>query len=270
MKWSFWRRERKPKKLGLALSGGAVRGMAHLGVLEVLEREGIRPDYVAGVSAGALVGALYCAGLPVKTIQEHALELSWAKLGRLIRPRIGFFDSQRMEDYIIGLIGPRQFASLTIPFAAVAVDLMASRTVVLREGSVAEAVRASCALPGIFTPVRKDGRLLVDGGVINNLPVSVAREMGAEYVIAVDLLPPPVYEKEPHNLFDVWSMAFYAQRRLRHLEGEKAECLITPDIGHFSLVDFSSAPALMERGREAAEARIEQIKADLGLEKREV
>ncbi|NIO68755.1 MAG: patatin, partial [Anaerolineae bacterium] len=185
-----WLRRRKPRKIGLALGGGGARGAAHVGVLRVLEREGIRPDYVVGVSAGSVVGAGYCAGMSVAEMEELALDLQWSKLGRIVRPRLGFFDSQRLESYVTEVIGDFQFADLAIPFSAVAADILTGQLVVLKEGSVAWAVRASCALPGIFTPVERGDQLLVDGGTINNLPVSVAQEMGADYIIAVDLLPP--------------------------------------------------------------------------------
>ena len=142
MRWPLtWSRQRKPRRIGLALSGGGARGAAHLGVLKVLEREGIRPDCVGGASAGSMVGAGYCAGLSVAEMEEVVLNLQWSKLGRLVRPRLGFFDSQRLENYVTELIGDLQFADLSIPFAAVAVDILTGQLVVLKEGSVAWAVR---------------------------------------------------------------------------------------------------------------------------------
>ncbi len=259
----FWRRKRKRKKIGLVLSGGSVRGAAHLGVLEVLEREGIRPDCVAGVSAGSAVGAAYCAGLEVDEIKRIAAGLQWKKLGRITRPRLGFLDGRRLEEYVEELIGPLQFEELEIPLATVAVDIMRGELVVLKEGPVAPAVRASCALPGVFTPLERDGQILVDGGVLNNLPVSVVRDMGADYVIAVDLLPPTIWGSKPQNLFEMFYLSFYTLLRAAHSEAQEADCLIVPSIGQFNWVDFSQASALIEKGREAAEAKIEQIKQDL-------
>ncbi len=265
MRWPLIRR-RKPKKIGLALSGGGVRGAAHVGVLRILEREGIRPDCVVGVSAGSIVGAGYCAGMSVAKMEEIALNLQWSKLGRIVRPRLGFFDSQRLESYVTELIGDLQFAELSIPFAAVAADILTGQLVILREGSVAQAVRASCALPGIFTPVERGDQLLVDGGVINNLPVSVAREMGADYVIAVDLLPlPPTRRARPQNLFEMWALSFYTLLRVTHAEGKDADCLITPAVGSYGTFEFSKIEEVLKKGVEAAEAKIDQIKADLRL-----
>jgi len=234
-----------------------------LGVLEVLEKEGIRPHCIVGVSAGAMVGAVYCAGLPLEEIRRLALELRWIRLGRLVRPRLGFFDSGKLESRLIEVIGPHTFDQLLIPLAVIAADLMREEVIVLREGPVAHAVRASCALPGVFTPVEWEGRLLVDGGLLNNLPVSVAREMGAQYVIAVDLLPLTQLERPPRNLFEMWYLVFYTLLRTSHREGEQADCLITPQIGRFDWVDFSQVPDLIQRGREAAEVHIAQISADL-------
>ena len=259
----FWRKKRKRKKVGLALGGGSVRGAAHLGVLEVLEREDIRPDYVAGVSAGSAMGAVYCAGLDLDEIKRLALNLHWRKLGRVTRPRLGFFDGKRLEGYLEEVIGPLQFEELEIPFAAVTVDIVRGELVVLEEGPVAPAVRASCAIPGVFTPVEKGEQLLVDGGMLNNLPVSVVQDMGADYVIAVDLLPPTIWGARPRNLFEMFYISFYTLLRAAHSEAPVADCLIVPDIGQYNLVDFSQVGALIEKGREAAEAKIEQIKQDL-------
>jgi len=259
----FEHKERERKKIGLALGGGAVRGAAHLGVLEVLEQEGIRPDCVAGVSAGSAMGAVYCAGLDLDEMKRLALGLRWRKLGRIVHPRLGFFDGRRLEKYVEEIIGPLQFEDLGIPLATVAADIVRGELVVLKEGSVVVAVRASCAIPGIFTPVERGGQVLVDGGILNNVPVSVAREMGADYVIAVDLFPPTVRGTRPRNLFEMFHLSLYALMRTAHREGPGADCLIVPAIGKFSLVDFSQVGALIEKGREAAEAKIEQIKQDL-------
>jgi NTE family protein len=258
-----WRKKRRRKKVGLVLSGGSVRGAAHLGVLEVLEREGLRPDCVVGTSAGSVVGAVYCAGLDLDETKRMALDLQWRKLSRVTRPRLGFLDGQRLEQYLDETIGYLQFEELEIPLAAVAVDIVRGDVVVLKEGPVAPAVRASCAIPGVFTPLERGEQILVDGGVLNNLPVSVAREMGADYVIAVDLLPQPIWGARPRNLFEMFYITFYTLLRAAHSEAPEADCLIVPDIGQFNWTDFSQVSDLIEKGREAAEAKIEQIKQEL-------
>jgi NTE family protein len=259
-------RRKAPGKIGLALSGGAARGAAHLGVLEVLAREGFRPDFVVGVSAGSVVGALYCAGLPLDAVQEQARALQWSKVGRITRPRLGFFDVSRLESYMDELLEGRTFDQLPIPFATVAVDILSGQIVVQREGSVSRAVRTSCALPGAFTPVEDGDRLLVDGGLVNNLPVSVVRDMGADYVIAVDLTGVKGKRHRPRNMLEMWGLTFYTLISLTHGEAELADCLIQPDVARSSFVDFSQTEALIEEGRKAAEAAIPQLRRDLRLE----
>ena len=256
----------KKRLIGLALSGGAVRGAAHLGVLEVLEREGIRPDFVAGTSAGSVVGAAYCAGLPLEQLETLALDLRWRKVGHLTRPRLGFFDSQGLEDYLAELIQDRTFDELDIPLSTVAVDILSGEVVIMSEGRVATAVRASCAVPGIFTPVEWHDRLLVDGGLLNNLPVSVVQAMGADYVIAVDLLPTSMLPERPKSLLSMWYATVYTAMRATHMEGQGADCIVTPQVGPFLWTDFSKIPILIELGREAAEEKLGQIKRDLGLD----
>ncbi|NLE75567.1 MAG: GNAT family N-acetyltransferase [Chloroflexi bacterium] len=253
-------------RVGLVLSGGAVRGFAHLGVLEVLDEAGIRPHCVVGVSAGSVAGALYCAGVPPRTALERSRDLAWTHLGKVVRPKLGFFDIERLPQYLDDhYLHGCTFDQLHIPFAALAADLATGEEVVLREGSVAQAVRASCAVPGVFTPAEQGGRLLVDGGVVNNLPVSVARAMGAEYVIAVDLLPAGQRVEPPHNIFEMWAVTFYMMRRAVYAESHQADCLISPDVGQTSLVDFAVREELFARGREAASREVERIRRTLGL-----
>lgn len=274
MRWPWQKRaeqkekvteEKAPKKIGLALSGGSVRGAAHLGVLEVLEREGVRPDFVAGTSAGSVVGALYCAGLPLDELRRLGSDIRWTKLGRITRPRLGIFDISRLEGYLDELIEGRTFDQLSIPFAAVAVDILHGQMVVLHEGSVSRAVRASCSLPGTFTPLEDGDRLLVDGGLINNLPVSVVQDMGADYVIAVDLGGMKEKHSRPRNILEMWGLAFYMLISLTHGEADLADCLIRPDVSRFNFAEFSQVEALIKEGRKAAEAAIPQLRQDLEL-----
>jgi NTE family protein len=256
----------KPRRIGLVLSGGAVRGAAHLGVLQVFDEEGIQPDLVVGVSAGSLVGGLYCAGLSPVDVQELAEQMNWRRLGRFVRPGLGFFDISRMEQVIDELTGGIPFEQLKIPFAAVAVDILTNKLVVFRQGPLSRGIRASCSLPGIFCPLEDGDRLLIDGGALNNLPAGVARDMGADYVIAVDLLPPPITPVErPQNIFEMWSLSTYTIMRARYIEAQIADVLIQPDIAHTSFIDFSQTDLLVQRGREAALAHVARIKSDLGL-----
>jgi NTE family protein len=186
------------KKLGLALGGGGARGNAHVGVIRVLEREGIAIDCIAGTSVGSLVGAAYAAGIRGQALLDIALNFRWRNVARLVWPGRGFVSFDRLESFLICTVGDPTFAGLGIPYAAVAADLLTGEEVVLLEGRVAPAVHASCAVPGIVVPVDVGGRLLVDGGVANNLPISVVRSLGAEVVIAVGLgSPPRTYPRGP-------------------------------------------------------------------------
>jgi NTE family protein len=165
--------------------------MAHVGVIRALQRAGIPVDCVAGTSAGSLVGAAYAAGLEGDQLLEMALQMRWRDILQLVWPRQGFISFARLESFFARVTGDPTFAGLKIPYAAVTADLATGKQVVLREGRVARAVRASCSVPGIVTPVELDGRLLIDGGVVNNLPISVVRDLGADVVIAVGLAQPP-------------------------------------------------------------------------------
>jgi len=177
--------------LGLALSGGGARGLAHIGVLKVLEREEIPIDLLAGTSMGGLVSAAYAAGMTATDLEQEALRM--ASLRRLLAladpslTRHGIFEGQKVREYLSSLLGDRTFDEMRVPLMLTAADLNSGREVILREGKVADAVRATIALPGILKPVERDEQLLVDGGLLDNLPANVVRRMGADVVIAVDV-----------------------------------------------------------------------------------
>jgi predicted acylesterase/phospholipase RssA len=181
-------------KIGYALGGGAARGLSHIGVLKVLEERNIFPDIIAGSSIGALIGALYASGAKVGDIEQFALRLDLKRLvflADLTIPTSGLIGGKRVNSLLKSILGDLTFSQLKCDFACVATDINTGEQVVLREGSLLEAVRASISIPGIFTPVRIKGRYLVDGGLVNEVPVSVCREMGATYVIGVNVIPEP-------------------------------------------------------------------------------
>jgi NTE family protein len=256
-----------PKRLGLALSGGAALGAAHIGVLQVLQAHGIQPDLVTGSSAGSAVGALLCAGVPPDQMVQVALRLRWSRLGKVVRPRRGFFDGRRLEEYLVQLIGDLTFDQLQIPLGVAAADILTEELVILHQGRVAPAVRASCSVPGIFTPVEHGDRLLVDGGLINNLPVSAVRDMGADFVIAVDLSAPLVGARgAPTSLLDMWILTLATLVRNVHREAELADVIITPQVGEFNPADLSKIAVVIERGREAAAEMLPRILQGLDRE----
>ena len=175
-------------KLGIALGSGSARGWAHIGVLRALTEQGIAPDFIAGCSMGAMVGAA-CAAGRIEELETWALSLDWKGVVGLLDLglRGGLIKGDRLLNVFHGQFVECQFSELALPFAAVATDLATGKELWLREGKVSDAVRASCTVPGLFQPAWRDGRYVVDGSVVNPIPVSLCRAMGAEVVIAVDL-----------------------------------------------------------------------------------
>ncbi len=276
-------RRRPAPRVGLALSGGGARGLAHIGVLKVLEQEGIPIHFLAGTSAGGLVGAAYAAGLSPRELEEEALRLSNPRqlIGLLDRslPRRGLLAGQKVREYLAHRIGEVTFDQLRIPLAVVAVDLLEGEKVVLNEGSVLEAVRATIALPGLFTPVERDGQLLVDGGLLDNLPADVVRRMGADVVIAVDVstddravayFAEGLYHRRfiPDSLVEMlevlWRSVAVMMREAnrRSLEEARPDVLIRPPIpaGVTVLTGLTRAPEIIAAGERAAREALPRIK----------
>lgn len=175
------------KKIGLALGGGSVRGLAHIGVLKELEKAGIKPDYIAGTSIGAAIGTIYAAGISPYVLEDLIYGTQWKELLDFTIPKKGLLEGRRIERYITKTIGNKTFSELRIPLRIVATDLFRERKVVFKEGSLAKAVRASIAIPGVFSPLNVEGEEYVDGGLVDPIPVDVVKEMGADIVIVVDL-----------------------------------------------------------------------------------
>ncbi|HEY84633.1 MAG TPA: patatin-like phospholipase family protein [Chloroflexi bacterium] len=248
-------------KIGLALSGGVMRGPVHVGVLNVLEREGIPVDVVTGASAGAIVGEFYCAGMELDYMQELVMKIGWKNF---ISPTIsskGFFSFGKLENWLIDLVTDLHFCDLNRqPFAVVATDLEKGKPVVFTKGSIAPAVRASCSVPGVIVPAEIDGKLLGDGGVSNNLPVSAATALGADYVIGVDLFIPAV-----RRVFGPLGFGFAALETLVRRSGggdDIADCLIAPDLAGKSYINPDKAE-LMKLGEKATETKLPEIFAAL-------
>jgi NTE family protein len=247
------------KRVGLALSGGVARGAAHLGVLRVLEREGVPVGCVAGTSAGAVAGALYCAGVGLDRAMELLARFGWGQIVRPVWSSRGFLSFDRLERWLIGLIGDARFEALRRPLAVVAADLHTGEAVVLREGRVAPAVHASCAVPGVVVPVPWNGRLLCDGGAAANLPVAAARALGAEVVVGVDLFQPALRPG-----WGPLGVGAAAQENLIRRSGgglQSADCLIVPELAGASYFRFGRAMEMVERGARAAEAQLPAIHA---------
>jgi NTE family protein len=214
-------------KLGIALGSGSARGWAHIGVLLGLSERGIAPDFIAGCSMGAMVGAAFAAGR-IEQLETWALSLDWkAVVGLLdLGLRGGLIKGERLLNMFQGQFVECRFSELALPFAAVATELATGKELWLREGKVSDAVRASCTVPGLFRPVWRDGRYVVDGSVVNPIPVSLCRAMGAEVVIAVDLGShmDRRFRLEPHKP----SRTASQQRRLLNVLGPPKRVEIPP------------------------------------------
>lgn len=179
-------------KLGLALGSGAARGLAHIGVLKVLEEAKIPIDIITGTSIGALIGAMYAAGVPVAQMEEVALTIDWRKMAKLLDPVLptsGLTDSRKLVAFMAELLPAREFEDLLQPLAVTATDINTGEAIIIKQGDLLEALRASLAFPGIFSPVRFGKRFLVDGGLCNPIPTNVARNLGAEKIIGVCTIP---------------------------------------------------------------------------------
>ena len=249
------------KRVGLALGAGSVRGLAHLGVIDVLLREGIPIDVVAGTSVGSLIGAAFCTGMPLAEILTLSKKISWFKIIRPHWRTDGIVSFRGIRALIDEMFGSPEFDDLKIPFAVVATDIDADTGVVISQGKLGPAVEASCSVAGLVAPVRWNGRRLADGIFVNAVPVSVVQEMGADYVIGVDIFQPVI---RPYwGFFSHLVNAF--EIVLRHSGGglESADCLISPAIGGYTYLRFSKRDELIELGRQAAETKIGEIKKAL-------
>lgn len=246
---------RHAQTLGLALGGGAARGLAHLGVLKALEDAGVHADYVCGTSAGSIVASLFAGGYSWEEITEVQRALDWGDFVQPVFPRLGLVRADKLERRLEDLLGDRKIEELDIPFRAVTVDLVKGEQFVIDSGPVAPAVRASCSIPGIFEPVEVDGRVLVDGGVLNDVPIDVCLDMGADYVLAVDLNSDVVQGKAPENIFNVLMFSFAVMARgCRHnhqIENRKNVRVIAPNLADFNYYNLKRLDELMQRGEDA-------------------
>lgn len=253
----------KEKSVGVALGGGVVRGVAHVGALEALSEAGIPIDCVAGASAGAIMGAFFCAGFSFAEIEYIASRIGWRDVARPVWPREGLVTFAPLEQSLQKLLGDIEFADLEIPFAAVATDMETGKPVALREGRLAPAVRASSSVPGVVTPRRIGPWLLGDGALSNNLPVSVVREMGADLVVAVDVFQPSFIRSWGPLGRGLTALEILVNRSGSGIE--EADFLIQPALAGVSYLLFSQWEKLMRLGREAAEATIPAIQAALAI-----
>lgn len=238
--------------IGVALGGGFARGIAHVGVLKVLEEEGIAVRCITGTSVGALIGAAYCSGLSIAELEEVAHKVRFTSFARWTLSRYGFATSDRMVSFLARTLKARTFEDLRIPLRVIATDFNSGEGVVFRKGSLIGPVRASCAYPGMFLPVNLDGRWLVDGMLSHPVPTIPLREMGVQRVMGVHLKGQWSSNGAPRHLFDVIGQSFaIAQDRMSDSWRAAADLVIEPDVAGFEYDDFKRAGELLHAGEAA-------------------
>jgi len=238
--------------IGVALGGGFARGIAHIGVLRVLEQEGIPVRVVTGTSVGALIGACYCSGLSVAEMQDVAHNTRFTTFARWTLSRFGFATNDRMVTFLTRTLKVKTFEEMRIPLGVTATDFNTGEGVVFHSGSIIDPVRASCAYPGMFLPVEIRGRYLVDGMLSHPVPTRPLREMGADRVLAVHLRGTWANGGAPRHLFDVIGQSFaIAQDAMSSLWKEAADLVIEPDVAGFGYDDFKRADELIHAGEVA-------------------
>ena len=277
------------RKLGLALGGGGARGCAHVGVIKALVDEGLHVSYVAGTSIGSVVGGIFASG-DLERFREYLLEIKWTDVVKHFDPGVpyrGLFKGNKVVKLLDQLITCKKFKDLVVPFTAVATNLETGEEVVLNKGKVIDAIRASIAIPGIFTPFKKGNRFLIDGGVVNPVPVDVVREMGAEVVVAVDLNHEFIKEKfrskkrkhlEKNNIVEwltpdrpniidiIENSIFMMQNEIteKKLKLNKPDILIRPALDSARMFDFHKAGGMIDKGFACTDEIMPELKEMLG------
>lgn len=252
-------RERERASIGIALGGGAARGAAHIGVLKALEENDRRPDFITGTSIGALIGGLYAFGVDLQDLREAASNLRWLDMAAATLSKFGLLSNAELGKLVQGFVGDKHLEDAAIPFAAMATDVHSGEPVVLKQGRLTDAILASTAIPGVFVPHELDGRLLVDGGLVENVPLSPLKEMGAEICVAVDLSGSHTYD-EPKNVFDVIlnaiDIAIDANTRTQL---KQADVLISLNLAEYSRTDASDLRELVAEGYRGGTLALKQI-----------
>jgi len=252
--------ERRPR-VGLALGGGFARGIAHIGVIRVLEANDIPIDVVCGTSVGALVAATYASGTSLGEMERQGSETQFRDFGRWTISRMGMASNERLEHYMHKFTTKHLFSEMKVPLAVVATDLISGHTVYFTEGEIGPALRASCAYPGLFLPVEYNGHILVDGFLTELVPSVAARKMGADIVIAVHL-EPGLLDAPPRNTIEIISRSFSILQSSAEQSWRAAtDVLIEPNVHHILWDQFSKTPQLVAAGESAAHDAVPKIKA---------
>src|SRR3954471_23635514 len=248
-------------KIGLALGGGFARGIAHAGVLEAFERHGIPIHCITGVSAGSIVAAAYASGASPAEIARAGCAMRFGDVARWSLCRMGFVVSERMKRFLERLLKAYRFEEMRIPLGVLATDLCTGKPVCFRDsGDVFLPIRASCSYPGLFQPVRCDGRLLVDGAMSMEMPASLARSLGATHVISVHL-PAQAPDRAPSNVFQVVNRCFQImQAQTEESWPRDTDLVITPDVTRIDWDGFGCGPEMRKAGEAAAWSALPSVR----------
>jgi NTE family protein len=247
-------------RLGLALGGGFARGIAHVGVLKVLQDYEVPIDFLAGTSVGALIASAYASGCSLDFMAEQGAKTRFSDFGRWKLSRKGMASNERLEDFLHEFTPARCFEELKIPLCIVAVDILTGESVHFRRGELGPALRASCAYPGLFIPIEYEGRCLVDGFLTETVPAPAAREMGADIVVSVHL-EPGLLKTSPRNSIEVISRSFsIIQARSNQSWKQETDVLIEPMVHHIMWDEFVKTPELIDSGERAAKQAMPKIK----------
>ncbi len=249
-------------RIGVALGGGFARGLAHIGVLKVLQEEGIPVDFVAGTSVGSVIGAAYCSGMEPEELARRAGQVRFRDFARWTISRYGFASNVRLANFLRRVVRVATFEELSVPLAVTATDFLSGEAVAFRSGPIIEPVRASCAYPGMFLPVQIGGRLYVDGMLAHTVPAQPLRDMGAQRVLGVHLRAHWCAASGPRHLFEVIGQCFsIAQSRTSGTWRSAADLVIEPEVSGFAYDAFERAPDLIRAGEAAAREALPGIKA---------
>jgi len=253
-------------KLGVALGGGFARGLVHIGVLKVLDEAQIPVDFVAGTSAGAIIGACYCSGMSADEVADVARATRFKHFARWTFSRYGFCSNDRMGTFFARVLKSTTFEELKIPLAVIATDFQTGDPITFRKGPLVGPIRASCAYPGMFLPVEIDGHSYVDGMLAYAVPTTPLRQMGAERVLAIYLSGHWMDRRAPRHLFEVIGQCFsIAQDKMCELWKKDADRVLEPDVSGFSYNDFERAEELIAIGENAARALVPELRLLLNM-----
>jgi NTE family protein len=250
--------------LGVALSGGTAKSIAHIGVLKALVEDGMKIKHIAGTSGGSIMAVLYASGMPISTMEELALEMSWKKLMSIKLSRLGFLSSQKIADFMKELIGDIEFEDLKLPCYIIATNLETGQKKVFNSGNVAVAVRASCSIPQIYLPVEIGGHYFIDGGFSEYLAIETLKEnAGKVFAVGSHLAPVySIYEHPRHILHLIMQLTGIMAKR-NYLESEKAaDFIIRPNLDEFSAFDFENAATFMNLGYQEAKRNLPRLRRE--------